>query len=67
MKEHIPLKYECMDKFEQVLSTCEDQNVRQLMIDLRDLILFQMREMMQQRAEIVAIKHKQSWKQYDKN
>lgn len=65
-KEHLPLKYECLDRFDETLKTCEQENVRDLLIDLRDLIYYQMKQITGQRAEIVSIKHKMSWQQYDK-
>lgn len=65
MKNNIPLKYSCLDNFNTIYSNCDQQEVRQLLSDLKDLIYYQMNEIKNQRIEIVSIKHKDAWKIYD--
>lgn len=65
MKNNIPLKYACLDKFDSIYNNCDQENVRQLLSDLRTLVYYQMNEIKNQRMEIISVKHKDSWKQYD--
>jgi hypothetical protein len=65
MKNSIPLKYACLDKFDIVYNNCDQEEVRQLLSDLRSLIYYQMNEIKNQRMEIISVKHKDAWKQYD--
>lgn len=66
MKEQIPLKYACLDFFTDIVTKCKDDDIAKYLIELRDLITYQMKIIHDQRMEIVAIKHKDAWKHYDK-
>lgn len=66
MKEHIPLKYECLDRFQDVIKSCTDDNAAKLLIEMFDLIRYQMNEIKDQRMTIIGLKHKESWKHYDR-
>jgi hypothetical protein len=66
MKECIPLKYQCLDRFTEIYSNCKEKNTRSLLQDLKELINYQMTEITNQRSQIVAIKHKYAWRNYDK-
>jgi hypothetical protein len=66
MKHHIPLKYECLDDFGKVYQLCEQQEVKNLLLDLRELIQYQMEQIRDQRTEIISFKHKNAWKHYDR-
>lgn len=65
-KHDIPLKYACMDNFSEVIQNCNDNNLADYLIQLRDLIVYQMEIIREQRMEVVGLKHKESWKHYDK-
>jgi hypothetical protein len=66
MKKAIPLKYECLDRFEEVYKICTDEVVKKLLLDLKDLIYYQMEQIRDQRSEIIAEKHKRAWNHYDR-
>lgn len=66
MKEHIPLKYECLNRYQEILSKCTDNSTKQLLIEMFDLIRYQMREIQDQRMIIIAQKHQESWTHYDR-
>lgn len=66
MKHQIPLKYACLDKFTDVVKNCKDDTLAKYLIELRDLISYQMEIIKEQRIAIVANKHSESWKHYDK-
>lgn len=66
MKEHIPLKYECLDKYGTILLKCQDKEVKQLLVQMFDLITYQMEQIRDQRMEVVALKHKAAWTHYDR-
>lgn len=66
MKDNIPLKYECLDNFSQKVKSCADPYITQLLLDMYDLIIYQMSEIKTQRMEIIAFKHKDAWKHYDR-
>ena len=66
MKEHIPLKYECLDGLSDKIKSCSDDSIAKLLIEMYDLIIYQMNEIKEQRMEIIAYKHKAAWKHYDK-
>jgi hypothetical protein len=66
MKEHIPLKYECLDRFPDVVKKCKDDTAAKLLIEMFDLIRYQMEEIKNQRMEIIAYKHKNAWTHYDR-
>lgn len=66
MKEHIPLKYECLDRFQDVVKKCKDDDAAKLLIEMFDLIRYQMDQIKDQRMEIIAFKHKKAWTHYDR-
>lgn len=66
MKEKIPLKYECIDRFASVVKKCTDDDAAKLLVEMYDLILYQMNEIKNQRIDIVGIKHKIAWNHYDR-
>jgi len=66
MKEKIPLKYECLDRFSDVVKNCSDDNAAKLLVEMYDLILYQMNEIKTQRMDIIGMKHKIAWKHYDR-
>lgn len=67
MKEKIPLKYECLDRFPDVIKKCTDEDASKLLAEMFDLIRYQMQEMTQQRMQIIAFKHEKAWKHYDRD
>lgn len=66
MKEHIPLKYECLDRYPEILSKCEENETKLLLVEMFDLIKYQMHQITDQRMTIVGLKHKEAWKHYDR-
>lgn len=66
MRERLEHKYDCLNKIETVTQNCKDNDVINLIIDLRELIFYQMHEIRDQRIEIIAMKHENAWKHYDK-
>lgn len=66
MKHQIPLKYACLDNFTDMVKNCQDDNLARYLIELRDLITYQMEIIKDQRMVIVANKHSVSWTHYDK-
>ena len=48
------------------IKSCTDQNIATLLIEMYDLIIYQMNEIRDQRMEIIAFKHKAAWKHYDR-
>lgn len=66
MKEHIPLKYECLDRYPEILSKCNDDETKLLLTQMFDLIRYQMHQITDQRMTIVGLKHKEAWKHYDR-
>ena len=66
MKEKIPLKYECLDGLSDKIKSCSDDSLAKLLIEMYDLIIYQMNEIKEQRMEIIGFKHKQAWKHYDR-
>lgn len=65
MKEIIPLKYECLDRFNDIVTKCTDNEAAKLLVEMFDLIAYQMNQIKEQRIEIVGLKHKEAWKRYD--
>jgi protein tyrosine phosphatase len=65
MTKHIPLKYECLDIFDSIYNKCEQYEIKNLLRDLKDLIFYQMEQIREQRMEIVAMKHRHAWKNYE--
>jgi len=66
MKEKIPLKYECLDRFSDVVKNCSDNTAAKLLVEMFDLIIYQMHEIKTQRIDIVGMKHKIAWNHYDR-
>lgn len=64
MKEKIPLKYECLDRFQDIVKNCKDDNASKLLIEMFDLIRYQMEEIKNQRMEIITFKHEKAWNHY---
>jgi hypothetical protein len=65
MKQNIVLKYECLDRFKETIDNCKDDNAVKLLIEMFDLIRYQMEEIKNQRIEIISNKHKKAWTYYD--
>lgn len=64
-----PLIYRFFDdpkSRDHILTKCNDQEIKDHIIELYKLVEYQMATIHQQRAEIVASKHKNSWSHYDK-
>ena len=66
MKDKIPLKYECIDRFASVVKKCTDDDAAKLLVEMYDLITYQMNEIKTQRMDIIGMKHKIAWKHYDR-
>jgi hypothetical protein len=66
MTDKIPLKYSCIDRFSSVLKKCIDDDAAKLLIEMYDLILYQMNEIKKQRMDIIGMKHKIAWNHYDR-
>jgi len=62
------LKYEPMDlsKVNSILSKYKGQPVLDYIIELYKLIEYQKQRMFQQEKQIIALKHREAWKHYDK-
>lgn len=62
-----PLKYACFQPEVRnvMIEKCTDPIIKQHLEDLYDLIFYQMKEIDDQRAKIIATKSNNSWKQYD--
>ena len=58
--------YRFMDNFNEIYSKCADDETKQMMLNLRDTILYQMEVIRKQRSEIIYVKHRYVWKQYDR-
>jgi len=66
MKEKLPLRYECLNNISDKIKSCTDDNIAKLLIEMYDLIIYQMNEIKEQRMEIISSKHKKAWTQYDR-
>lgn len=66
-KDSLVPKYRFMDKFLDIYESVDSQEVKDLLVDMRDTILYQLEEIRQQRATIIYVKHKYAWKHYDKD
>jgi hypothetical protein len=66
MKDHIHLKYECLNGLSDKIKSCSDDNIAKLLIEMYDLIIYQMHEIKEQRMVIVGLQHKEAWKRYDR-
>lgn len=62
------LKYEPMspDKVNTILEAYKHEQVLDYIKELWGLIAYQKNIISQQRIEVIALKHKSAWKQYDK-
>ena len=65
MKEQLSLRYACLDQFDKVITNCLDENTKKYLFELKNLIVYQMDIIKEQRMEIVAYKHNKSWKMYE--
>lgn len=61
MKDHSALKYECLDRFNHTVTNCKDNEASKLLIEMFNLIAYQMNQIKEQRIEIVGLKHKLIW------
>lgn len=66
MKENIHHKYDCLNKLDQIVKNSTDSDAINLILDMRDLIFYQMHEIRDQRTDIISMKHKNAWKHYDR-
>lgn len=66
MKNKIYLKYECLDRYSDIISKCSDHDAKELLIEMFDLIRYQMDQIKNQRMEIIAFKHQKAWTHYDR-
>jgi hypothetical protein len=66
MRDHIPLKYECLNGLSDKIKSCNDVTIVKLLTEMYDLIVYQMNEIKEQRMEIIAFKHKAAWKHYER-
>ena len=62
-------KYEPMspDKIKLIMEAYKHEQVYDYIMELYELINYQKDMINQQRVEIIALKHKEAWKRYDKN
>ena len=65
-KYNITHKYDCLNNIEQILQQCNNDDIKNFIIDLRELIFYQMHEIRDQRMQIISSQHKNAWKQYDR-
>jgi len=68
----MPLKYACFQpevrqRISQVLDGVGNQEIRGHVNDLYDLIDWQMKQQLKQEKQIIAVKHMEAWKRYDKD
>lgn len=66
MKERLNHQYDCLNKIDHILKTCDNKETINFILDLRELIFYQMHEIRNQRIEIIAMKHKNAWAHYDR-
>ena len=64
MQEKIPLKYDTLISIEEVMAKNPDPLIIDYIKELHALILYQRTLIRDQRAEIVATKHKSAWTHY---
>lgn len=62
-------KYEPMspERVKLIMDAYKHEQVYDYILELYELINYQKEMINQQRVEIIALKHKESWKRYDKN
>tara|TARA_B100002019_G_scaffold207167_1_gene179908 strand:- start:4266 stop:4577 length:312 start_codon:yes stop_codon:yes gene_type:complete len=70
-KDKLPLKYACFQPdvrqhISQVLDGVGNQELRGHINDLYDLIEWQMKQQLKQEAQMIAVKHLEAWKMYDR-
>ena len=68
-KDKLPLKYACVqpEVKESIASMSMPMLVKDHINDLYDLIDHQMKQQLRQESQIVAVKHMEAWKMYDKD
>lgn len=66
-KEDLIPVYRFMDNYSRIYSQCSDQEVKDLLEEMRDTLLYQMDEIHNQRKQIIYVKHKYAWKRYDRD
>lgn len=64
MQEKIPLKYDTQISIEEIMAKNPDPLIIDYIKELHALILYQRTLIRDQRAEIVATKHKTAWNHY---
>lgn len=64
MQEKIPLKYDTLISIEEIMAKNPDPLIIDYIKELHSLILYQRTLIKDQRAEIVATKHKSAWTHY---
>ena len=65
-KENLIPIYKFMDNFLLLYDSITDEEVKSLLLEMREIIFYQMQEIRKQRAENIYIKHKYAWRRYDK-
>lgn len=66
MRERLEHKYDCLNKIESIIQNCKNNDAINLIVDLRELIFYQMHEIRDQRIKIISMEHQEAWKHYDK-
>jgi myo-inositol catabolism protein IolC len=67
MKENYKPRFDVIrNSIPEIIDTCEDENIRSFIKELYDLIVYQKDVIKQQTIQIVAMKHQEAWKRYDK-
>ena len=71
-KDKLPLRYACFQpevrqRISNVLDGVGNQEIRGHINDLYDLIEWQMKQQLRQEAQMIAVKHMEAWKMYDKD
>lgn len=61
-KEDLIPEYKFMDNFVALYDSANDQRIKELLVDMRDTILYQMNEIRKLRSEVIYVKHR-----YDKS
>lgn len=65
-KEKLTFIYECYDKNQRqhIIDICDNDEIKKYILELYNLIEYQIVMIHEQRSEIVAKKHKEAWKHY---
>ena len=66
-KEDLIPEYKFMDNFLALYDAENDPKIKELLVDMRDTILYQMNEIRKLRSEVIYVKHKYAWHRYDKS